>query len=417
MDLQYLNMIIVKVGEIHLKGQNRPFFEKTLMNNIKTALAGFDGLLVTMSQSRMFVYNIPPERLDEALTKLSRVFGIHALSPAREFDKDIDLCVANAVDMLQKAGITTGTFKVHGRRADKHFPMESPEIGATVGEGILKAMPGMRVDLHEPDYMIEVEIRERAYVYFEDVPAVGGLPIGTNGRAALLLSGGIDSPVAGYMIAKRGVSLDAVHFFSYPHTSERAKEKVFELAREMCAYTGRLSVFTVPFTHIQESIYDKCPDQFMTILTRRFMMKISEIIASLRSCGALVTGESIGQVASQTMESLHATDSVVERPVFRPCIGMDKIEIMEIARKIGTFETSILPFEDCCTVFTPRHPATRPKLPEVLKAEQLLDIDALIDEALQMTERVDITADGVINTQKLTDMDIWKTYCAQKENC
>ncbi len=406
--MEYKNMIIVKVGEIHLKGLNRPYFEKTLINNIKTALKNFDGIKVSISQSRIFVYNVEPENLDEALTKLSKVFGIQGLSPAREFQKDIGLCIENAVDMLKTAGITSGTFKVKARRADKHFPMESPEIGAKVGEGILNAMPDMKVNLKNPDHLIEVEIRDKAYVYFEDVPAVGGLPLGTNGRGALLLSGGIDSPVAGYMIAKRGVALDGIHFYSFPHTSERAKEKVFELAQELCAYTTRLSVFIVPFTHIQEEIYDKCPDEFMTILTRRFMMKIAERIAKLRSCGALITGESIGQVASQTMESLAATDNAVEMPVFRPCIGMDKLEIMDIANKIGTFETSILPYEDCCTVFTPRHPATKPKLKEVIKAEQILDEEKLIREALEMVERIDIDADGVFNSQKLTDMKVWQ---------
>ncbi len=413
--MDYRNMIIVKVGEIHLKGLNRPFFEKTLMNNMKASLKKFEGVTVSISQSRIFVYNIDPKDLGEALERLSKIFGIHALSPAREFEKDIDLCIKNAVEMLKEAGITNATFKVKARRADKRFPMESPEIAAKVGEGILENMPNMKVNLHNPDMFIEVEIRDRgAYVYFEDVMAVGGLPIGTNGRAMLLLSGGIDSPVAGYMIAKRGVQLDGVHFYSFPHTSERAKEKVYELAQELCAYVTRLSVFVVPFTHIQESIYDKCPDQFMTILTRRFMMKISERIARLRNCGALVTGESIGQVASQTMESLNCTDSAVNLPVFRPVIGMDKLEIMEIAKNIGTYETSILPFEDCCTVFTPRHPATKPKLADVVKAEQLLDEEALIDEAMQMVERIDIDADGVIYTQKLTDMLVWQEYLNSK---
>ncbi len=414
--MDYRNMIIVKVGEIHLKGLNRPFFEKTLINNMKAALKKFEGVTVAISQSRIFVYNIDPKDLQEALDRLSKIFGIHALSPAREFEKDIDLCIKNAVEMLKEANITNATFKVKARRADKRFPMESPEIAAVVGGGILENMPGMKVDLHNPDMFIEVEIRDRgAYVYFEDVSAVGGLPIGTNGRAMLLLSGGIDSPVAGYMIAKRGVQLDGVHFYSFPHTSERAKEKVYELAQELCAYVTRLSVFVVPFTHIQEEIYDKCPDQFMTILTRRFMMKISERIARLRSCGALITGESIGQVASQTMESLNCTDSAVNLPVFRPVIGMDKLEIMDIAQKIGTYETSILPFEDCCTVFTPRHPATKPKLDEVVKAEKLLDEEKLIDEAMQMVERIDIDAEGVIYTQKLTDMAIWQEYLNSKK--
>ena len=412
--MEYKNMIIVKEGEIHLKGLNRPFFEKTLIKNIKTALRDFPQIKVTISQSRIFVYNVEPADLDEALKKLSCVFGIHGLSPARELEKDLDKIILNAVDMLKAAGKTNCTFKVKARRSDKTFPLESPEIAAKVGEGILLALPDMRVNLKEPELLLEVEIREHAYVYFEDISAVGGLPIGTNGRAALLLSGGIDSPVAGYMIAKRGVALDGIHFYSFPHTSERAKEKVYTLAQEMCAYVGTLSVFCVPFTQIQELIYDKCPDEFMTILTRRFMMKISEKIAYMRSCGALVTGESIGQVASQTMESLLSTDSAVFLPVFRPVIGMDKLEIMAIARQIGTYETSILPFEDCCTVFTPRHPATRPKLDAVLAAEALLDVDALVEEALTLTERIDIDQNGVFNTQKLTDMKIYADYIASK---
>lgn len=408
--MEYKNMIIVKEGELHLKGLNRPFFEKTMINNMKAALSKFENVKISISQSRIFVYNILPQDLDEALEKLSKVFGIHALSPAREIEKNIDVIAENAVDMLKSAGITGGTFKVKARRSDKHFPMESPQIAAEVGAKILEKMPNMSVSLHEPDYLIETEIREKAYVYFQDIPAVGGLPLGTNGKGALLLSGGIDSPVAGYMIAKRGVILDGVHFYSFPHTSERAKEKVYELASELCAYTSRISVFTVPFTHIQEEIYDKCPDQFLTILTRRYMMKIAQHIALMRECGALITGESIGQVASQTMESLHATDAAVSLPVFRPCIGMDKLEIMSIARQIGTYETSILPFEDCCTVFTPRHPATKPKFDDVVKAEQVLDSDALILEALENTERVDINASGVFNSQKLADMQIYKDY-------
>ena len=413
--MDYRNMLIVKIGEIHLKGQNRPFFERTLINNMKAALKSFEDVRISISQSRIFVYNVLPQMLDEALERLSKIFGIHAISPARELDKDLDLIIKNAVEMLKADNVTSGTFKVKARRADKRFPMESPEIAATVGGGILENMPDMRVDLHNPDVTIEVEIRDRAYVYYKDVYAVGGLPIGTNGRAAILLSGGIDSPVAAYMIAKRGVQLDGVHFYSFPHTSERAKEKVYELAQELCSYITRISLFVVPFTHIQEEIYDKCPDQFMTILTRRFMMQISQRIAELRSCGALVTGESIGQVASQTMESLNATDSAVSLPVFRPCIGMDKLEIMAIAKEIGTYETSILPFEDCCTVFTPRHPATKPKLNEVIKAEALLDIEKLIDEAMAMTERIDIDADGVIHTQKLTEMAIWQQYLDSKK--
>jgi len=388
--MQYTNTIIVKVGEIHLKGQNRPFFERTLIHNIKEMLKDFEGITVTICQSRIYVYHIMPADLQKALEALRKVFGIHALSPAREVEKDMTLIAEAAVEMLREAGITEGTFKVNARRADKRFPLESPEIAAQIGADILSAIPTLRVDVKHPRHEVEVEVREKAYVYVEDVPAVGGMPIGTNGRAALLLSGGIDSPVAGYMVAKRGVSIDCVNFYSFPHTSERAKEKVIRLSEILADYTGRISLFVVPFTKIQELIYSKCPDAMLTIITRRFMMRIAEKIAIDRHCGALVTGESIGQVASQTMEGLQATDAVVEMPVFRPVIGMDKQEIMDIAEKIGTYETSILPFEDCCTVFTPRHPATHPRMPEVIAAEQMLDVEALVDEAVALTERIDL---------------------------
>lgn len=388
--MQYTNTILVKVGEIHLKGQNRPFFEKTLIHNIKSALSDFDGIKVVILQSRIYVYNIEPKNLEKAMALLRKVFGIHGLSPARELAKDMALIAQAAVEMMKEAGITKGTFKVKARRADKRFPLESPEIAAQIGGDILRALPDLQVDVKNPQHIVEVEVREKAYVYVEDIPAVGGMPIGTNGRASLLLSGGIDSPVAGYMIAKRGVSVDCVHFHSFPHTSERAKEKVVRLAEILAEYTGRVSLFVVPFTKIQELLYSECPDELLTILMRRFMMRIAEAIAKERHCGALITGESIGQVASQTMEGLRATDNAVEMPVFRPVIGMDKLEIMQIAEKIGTYQTSILPYEDCCTVFTPRHPATHPRLEAVQAAEEALDTEGLVAEAVAGTERLDI---------------------------
>jgi len=389
-NLLYTNTIIVKVGEIHLKGQNRPFFERTLIKNMRAALQAFDKITIEKSQSRIFVYNIAPERLNEAVECLRKVFGIHALSPAREMEKDLDVLSSAAIEMLKLSGKTSGTFRVNACRGDKRFPIESPEIAAIIGGNILEELNGLKVDLKKPDHTVEIEIREHAYVYVEDVSAVGGMPVGTNGRAALLLSGGIDSPVAGYMIAKRGVALDAVHFYSFPHTSERAKEKVIQLTKLLAPYTGNISLFVVPFTKIQELIYEKCPDAMLTIIMRRFMMRIAEKIATDRHCGALITGESIGQVASQTMEGLQATDNAVSMPVFRPVIGMDKQEIMDYAIKIGTYETSILPYEDCCTVFTPRHPATHPILEHVIDAEQVLEVEALIDEAVANTERIDI---------------------------
>ena len=385
-----MHVILVKVGEIHLKGQNRPYFENKLIRNMKAALAGMK-VRVSIAQSRIYVYDVEESMLEQALERLSRVFGIHALSPAREIEKNMETIFTTAVEMMKQANITSGSFKIKARRADKRFPLESPEIAAQVGEAVLKAFPDMRVDLHEPEHVIEVEVREKAYVYVEQVPAVGGMPVGTNGKAMLLLSGGIDSPVAGYMIAKRGVCVEAVHFHSFPHTSERAKEKVLELAAILARYCGQLKVHVVPFTQLQEAIYEHCPDRTLTVVMRRYMMRIAEAIAVKNGAQALITGESIGQVASQTMESIGVTNSVVtDMPVFRPLIGMDKVDIIEIAGEIGTYETSILPYEDCCTVFVPKHPTTRPKLERVIEEESVLDIDALVKEAVESAELIRI---------------------------
>ena len=404
-------MFLLKLGEIVLKGANRRTFEETLKKNVRRTVSHFGAFKVYIMQSTVYVEPQSEDcDLDGAWEACGHVFGVSSMCRCRACGKDLDAIYQAVVDYLGDELSVQKSFKVESKRSDKSFPLNSIQISQEIGGRLAEAFPQVAVDVHKPSYVVNVEVRDfAAYIHGPAQPGAGGLPTGTGGRAAVLLSGGIDSPVAGYMIAKRGVQLDAVHFYSFPHTSERAKEKVFELAAELCRYTSRLSVFVVPFTHIQEEIYDRCPDQFLTLLTRRFMMKISEKIAVLRGCGALVTGESIGQVASQTMESLHVTDSAVELPVFRPVIGMDKLEIMEIAQSIGTYETSILPFEDCCTVFTPRHPATRPKLEEVCKAEALLDCDKLIEEALAMTERIDIDASGVLNSQKLTEMELWKS--------
>ena len=279
------------------------------------------------------------------------------------------------------------TFKVESKRADKKFPLKSPEICSEVGGAILSKFHHLKVDVHNPDVVVNVDIREtNAYVHTGRIKGAGGMPAGTNGNAMLLLSGGIDSPVAGYMIAKRGVRLEAIHFFSYPYTSDRAKDKVMKLAKIVGSYTGGMKVHIVPFTEIQLQIRDKCPEEYMTLVMRRFMMAIAEKIARQRGCKALITGESIGQVASQTMNALAVTDDVVNMPVFRPVIGMDKEEIVEISRKIDTFETSILPYEDCCTVFTPKHPATKPIIEKVAAAQNILDVEKLIDEAVAGTE-------------------------------
>ncbi len=380
-----MHVILVKVGEIHLKGQNRPFFERRLMDNIREALKGSEAR-ISIAQSRIYIKNISDAYLDQALDRLTRVFGIHAVSPALQVEKDMEQIMRTAVKMLAEAGIEEGTFKVKARRADKHFPIQSPEIAVLAGEYILEHT-ALKVDVVHPEHLVEIEIREdAAYVYVKEIPCAGGMPLGTGGRAGLLLSGGIDSPVAGYMIARRGVVIDAVHFHSFPHTSERAKDKVIELARLLGRYCGEIRLNIVPFTKIQEEIYEKCPDKYLTVIMRRYMMKIAEQAARRSGAGALITGESIGQVASQTLNALYCTDAAVNMPVFRPLIGMDKLEIMDIARRIGTYNTSILPYEDCCTVFTPRHPATKPGLEKVLEAEKALEEEALIAEALDGIE-------------------------------
>lgn len=380
-----MHVILVKVGEIHLKGQNRPYFERKLMDNIRNALKGSEAR-VSIAQSRIYIKNISDSYLNEALERLKGVFGIHAVSPALQVDKDMEAIMNTAVRMLDEAGIREGTFKVKARRADKHFPLQSPEIAVTAGEYILEHTH-LKVDVVRPEHLVQIEIREdAAYVYVKEISCAGGMPLGTGGRAALLLSGGIDSPVAGYMIARRGVVIDAVHFHSFPHTSERAKEKVITLAELLSKYCGEIRLNVVPFTKIQEEIYEKCPDKYLTVIMRRYMMKIAEQAARRSGAGALITGESIGQVASQTLNALYCTDEAVKMPVFRPLIGMDKLEIMDIARKIGTYETSILPYEDCCTVFTPRHPATKPGLEKVIEAEMALEEEKLIAEALDGIE-------------------------------
>lgn len=341
---------------------------------------------VSIAQSRIYVKNISDDFLDEALDRLTRVFGIHAVSPALQVEKNMEEIMRTAVKMLMDARIEKGTFKVKARRADKHFPIQSPEIAVMTGEYILEHTD-LTVDVVNPEHLVQIEVRESAaYVYVREIPCAGGMPVGTGGRAALLLSGGIDSPVAGYMIARRGVVIDAVHFHSFPHTSERAKEKVISLAGLLSRYCGEIRLNVVPFTKIQEEIYEKCPDKYLTVIMRRYMMKIAEQAARRSGAGALITGESIGQVASQTLNALYCTDAAVNMPVFRPLIGMDKLEIMDIARKIGTYDTSILPYEDCCTVFTPRHPATKPGLEKVIEAEQVLEEEKLINEALEGME-------------------------------
>lgn len=371
---------LIRFGEVHLKGLNRPYFLRKLVANIKNAVAGTGGH-VWMSDSRIYVSS--SSDMSDCLKRVSRVFGVHSVSPAVEMEKDYEAIKKQACVMASEL---KGTFKVFAKRSDKSFPLNSMEIERDVGGYILDNNPELKVDIHHPQHRVVIEIRDNAYICVKEIPAVGGMPQGTGGKAMLLLSGGIDSPVAGYQIMKRGVQTQAVHFFSHPYTSERAKEKVFALAKLLGDYASGMAVHVVPFTQIQMAIHEKCPEEYGTIITRRFMMRVSEIIARKYGCQALITGESIGQVASQTMEGLICTNQVVSMPVFRPLIGLDKLEIVDLATSIGTYETSILPYEDCCTVFTPRHPCTKPKLPLIEKAESALDIESLVNDAVEHTE-------------------------------
>ncbi len=381
-------VLLVRYAEIHLKGLNRPFFERGLMKRITLALRPLT-VHVVREQGRVFVFGIPSESMDAAANKLTRVFGIHSVSPAVAVEKDWDAIVAAANQIVEQriAGLDQASFKVIARRADKRFFMRSQEICRSLGGLMLEAFDRLSVDVHHPDFYLGVEVRQnQTFLFAEERLGVGGMPVGTNGHAMLLISGGIDSPVAGYMIAKRGVRISAVHFYSYPYTSERAREKVVELTRILTGFTGEITLYLVPFTEIQLAIYEKCPQSETTVLMRRLMMQISEKIAL--SCGAqaLVTGESIGQVASQTIESLTVTNDAVTLPVFRPLIGFDKEEIVDRAKAIGSYETSIQPFEDCCTVFVPQHPVTKPKLADIKNSESLVDFAPMIERAIAQTE-------------------------------
>ena len=376
-------LLLVRYGEIFLKGQNRPVFMRALVKRVKRAVQDL-GATVYLNDSRIFVTDYSDQ--DEAIRKVTKVFGVHSVCPAVEMPKeDFEAVAAQAVAMMADL---KGTFKVSARRSDKRYPLDSPAINGQIGHRVLVANKNLSVDVKNPDHVMNVEIRDHAYLYVKVVPAVGGMPVGTNGRATLLLSGGIDSPVAGWMIAKRGVHINAVHFHSYPYTSDRAKEKVLDLARILSESCCGIRVHVVPFTKIQMEIHEKCPDEYTTLIMRRFMMRIAERVAVSEKSEALITGESIGQVASQTMTALGTTDMVVSMPVFRPVIGFDKTEIIAIAEKIGTMETSSLPYEDCCTVFTPRHPATHPHLDIIEEAEAKLDMEALIQEAIDGIEIV-----------------------------
>lgn len=379
---------MIRYGEIVLKGLNRPLFEDRLIKNIKRTLKG-QRFKIWKSQARIYIEPLDGESLNthEFIPKLRKVFGIVSLSPALKVNTDINE-IYKAAEISIKENLNVKTFKVEAKRGDKSFPLTSPEICVEVGGHILDIRPELVVDVINPDTIVKVEVREFSYVYSEIIPACGGLPTGTSGKAMCLLSGGIDSPVAGWMIAKRGVQLDAVHFFSAPYTGPKAKEKVIDLCKIVASYVGGIRLHIVPFTDIQLAIRDKCPEEQLTIIMRRFMMRIAERVAEQRECSVLITGENLGQVASQTMKGLVASDSVVGMPVFRPLIGMDKNEIISLARKIGTFETSILPYEDCCTIFSPKHPETKPKIERLEMSERKLDMEELIEKAIAGIETV-----------------------------
>lgn len=407
-------VILVRYGEIILKGLNRPVFEDKLMANIRKSLYGLGKIEVIRSQARIYIEPLAENYdFDRAITKLVKVFGIVSVSIVFKIPSDFEEIknyslelAKKQVDKLIQSGSqkdnsaniaslnsTQGivSFKVEAKRGDKRFPMQSPEICIELGGYLLENIPALRVDVHKPDFTFYVEVRESTYIYCEIISSNGGLPIGTNGKGMLLLSGGIDSPVAGWMLAKRGMEIEAVHFYSYPYTSERAKDKVISLAKILSRYCYRIKLHIVPFTEIQLEINNKCPEDQLTIIMRRAMMTIAEQIAVKNGAQALITGESLGQVASQTVQGLAVTNAIVKMPVFRPLIGMDKNEVIEIARKIDTFETSILPYEDCCTVFVAKHPKTKPKLEEIVEHEAGLQLEGMIEKAINDTETIIVT--------------------------
>ena len=385
-------IILLKLGELVLKGLNRRSFEDKLQANIHRRLHPYGQFRVYTRQSATYV-EPKDDRCDVlgAYEALKKVFGIVGLSLARPCEKDKDAILATAKEFLDTELRSARSFKVETKRADKTFPMTSIQLSQYVGGELDDLYPDLKVDVHHPELTVHIEVRDyAAFVHADPEPGAGGLPVGINGRAVSLLSGGIDSPVASWMIAKRGVALEMVHFFSYPYTSPEAKEKVLELARLLTPWCGRLTVHVVPFTAIQEELRRSCPEELFTVLMRRFMMRIAQEVANRCGAKALVTGECLGQVASQTMEAMAVTGAVTRLPILRPVVGMDKEDIVRVAREIGTFDTSILPYEDCCTVFTPRHPRLRPTLEEVEAAEASLDVEAMVRSAVEGIERVQV---------------------------
>ena len=387
-------IFLLKLGEIVLKGANKRQFESKLRQNVRRRMRRFGNFDVYLMQSTVYVE--PMDELadvDGAWEACHTIFGVVSLCRCRPCEKNLDAIFEAVENYLGDDLDCAASFKVESKRSDKQFPLNSIQLSQEIGGRLAEAHPHVKVDVHHPAYTVFVEVRDlAAYVHGPAEPGAGGLPTGVGGRAMCLLSGGIDSPVAAYMIAKRGVEIECVHFFSYPYTSQLAKDKVIELARLVTRYSGKMTVNVVPFTEIQEAIRDNCPEEFFTLIMRRFMMEISQRIAKHDGCGALITGENLGQVASQTMEAMAVTGAVVDIPIFMPLVGFDKEEIVSIARKIGTLETSILPYEDCCTVFTPKHPKTKPTIGQLLNAEKPLDREALMERAIAGVEKIKVNA-------------------------
>ena len=387
-------IFLLKLGEIVLKGANKRQFESKLRQNVRRRMRRFGNFDVYLMQSTVYVEPMDEMAdVDGAWDACHTIFGVVSLCRCRPCEKNLDAIFEAVENYLGDDLDSAASFKVESKRSDKQFPLNSIRLSQEIGGRLAEAHPHVKVDVHHPAYTVFVEVRDlAAYVHGPAEPGAGGLPTGVGGRAMCLLSGGIDSPVAAYMVAKRGVEIECVHFFSYPYTSQLAKDKVIELARLVTRYSGKMTVNVVPFTEIQEAIRDNCPEEFFTLIMRRFMMEISQRIAKHDGCGALITGENLGQVASQTMEAMAVTGAVVDIPIFMPLVGFDKEEIVTIARKIGTLETSILPYEDCCTVFTPKHPKTKPTIGQLLNAEKPLDREALMERAIAGVEKIKVNA-------------------------
>ncbi|EEC57709.1 thiamine biosynthesis/tRNA modification protein ThiI [[Bacteroides] pectinophilus ATCC 43243] len=395
MEVVMFKAFLIKYGEIGVKGKNRYLFEDALVNQIKFALKEVEGeFAVTKVDGRIYVQAQSEFDYDETVDALKRVFGIIGICPMVQIeDNGFDDLAATVVEYFKQTYKNMNfTFKVNARRARKNYPLDSMQLNAELGHVLLEAFPELKVDVHKPDVLLQVEIRQQINIYSIEIPGPGGMPVGTNGKAMLLLSGGIDSPVAGYMIAKRGVKIDATYFHAPPYTSERAKQKVVDLAKLVARYSGPITLNVVDFTEIQLYIYDQCPHDELTIIMRRYMMKIAEELANRSDCQGLITGESIGQVASQTIKSMYCTNEVCTMPVFRPVIGFDKQEIVDLSEKIGTYETSIQPFEDCCTIFVAKHPVTKPNLNVIRKSELKLaeKIDDMVRKAIDTVEKIEI---------------------------